>query len=171
MNLLNCTFTCPISQCSIRPFSFLKLASLITCSSLHASRAAMFGGTPASISCCVKNWCLSYTACQWGSNSLLFFFSSSNYFSYRLYIGAVNGNIFHASDSAIFMKYSLVPPFRKTGVKVPNSNDFPESTKKRGPILGLFPEINFFGIPSKVQCLCGFTGFGADVTSQYSPPF
>jgi len=33
--------------------------------------------------------------------------------------------------------------------------------------LGLFPEINFFGIPSKVQCLCGFTGFGADVTSQY----
>lgn len=33
--------------------------------------------------------------------------------------------------------------------------------------MGLFPEINFFGIPSKVQCLCGFTGFGADVTSQY----
>lgn len=39
--------------------------------------------------------------------------SSSNYFSYRLYIGAVDGNILHASDSAIFMKYSLVPPFRK----------------------------------------------------------
>ena len=36
--------------------------------------------------------------------------SSSNYFSYRLYIGAVDGNILHASDSAIFMKYSLVPP-------------------------------------------------------------
>ena len=33
--------------------------------------------------------------------------------------------------------------------------------------MGLFPEINFFGNPSKVQCLCGFTGFGADVTSQY----
>lgn len=55
---------------------------------------------------------------EWKDSSPLYFtymspLSSSNYFSYRLYIGAVDGNILHASDSAIFMKYSLVPPFRK----------------------------------------------------------
>lgn len=59
MNLLNCTFTCPVSQCSIRPFSFLKLVSFMTCSSLHASWAAMSGGTSASLICCIKNRCFS----------------------------------------------------------------------------------------------------------------
>ena len=36
-------------------FSFAKLSSLMTCSSLQASCAAISWGTPASISCLVKN--------------------------------------------------------------------------------------------------------------------